>query len=582
MRRFGVLVTAWWLCWGVASRAGEPPRAARWIPAEHAILSVEIVRPESLIDNLTSERLQTLLKAVPRYQKALEGEPYKQARDVAQFLAGALDTTPEKAVRDLAGGNLFLAVEGRDRPERVYLFVTPRDPAFLERAHAKLLELARQDASNKGNPDPVQQTQYQGVTAYSASTQEAHAIADGLLVVANGGEALKTMIDRIQGREAVKAPLADDETWTARRAAIDPQAAAWSLVRLDRLRKIDPKRFAPEKIEPGPLFLLGPWIESAARADWIASSFTWTSTRATAEAVMPLAVSNEKLVSAYLPGPGQGASRPPRPPGTIASLSLWRDLSAVWEARGEIFPPEAQQGFAQLDTFAGQFFGGRDFGSGVLGAIGTDWRLVVARQDPSTLDPRPEVLTPAFAIVIDLKDEDPDFGVRLEAAFQSFVGLVNLGAAQSKAPPLMLGSESLDGTTITVARFQTSRNRPDDEPVHIRHNFSPSAVRFDNHFVLSSSAALARDLVRTLREPSPPTDATILLEADGRELSQLIAQDREYLVNQNVLEQGNDRGQAEAEIDLLRQLVEYLGHATYSATRADGLLRLRLHHDLAP
>jgi hypothetical protein len=568
------------LVWcGVA--IAEPPQAARWISADEMLVYVEIGRPESLIDNLTSERLQSLLKAVPAYEKALQGERYKQGREVAEFLANALETTPEKGLRDLAGGSLVLAVEGQAGPERAYLIVTPKDAAFLEKAHAKLVELARRDAADKGKPDPIQQQDYKGVTGYSVAPQEAHAIVDGRLVIANGSGPLKAMIDRIQGGN-LASPLAEDGTWKARRAAIDPEAAAWSLARLDHLRTIDPKRFAPENVNPGATFLFGPWIEAARKADWVATSLTWTDARLTSESVMPRALDeSSKLATAYLPPPGGGTARPLRPPGTIASLSVWRDLSAIWEARGELFPPEAQQGFAQLDTFAGQFFGGRDFGTGVLGAIGTDWRLVVARQDPETLDPRPEVLAPAFALVIDLKDEDPDFGVRLEAAFQSFVGLVNLGAAQSKAPPLMLGSETVDGVTLTTAKFQTPGGAAkDDEPVNIRHNFSPSAVRFDNHFVLSSGAGLARDLIRTLRQPAQPTDATILLEADGNELGQLIAQDREYLVNQNVLEEGNDRARAEAETDLLRKLAEYLGRATYSATSSDGLLRLKLNHEL--
>jgi hypothetical protein len=578
MKRIAGLVVGVVLVGG-AARAAEAPRAARWIDADSTLIYAELARPGALLDVAAGPRVRELIRAVPGYKRALENPKARQAREVVEFLARSLETTPEEGLRRLLR-EAVLAVEGASGPERVYLVITPADAAFLERAHAKLVELAREDAAKKGKPDPVKSHEYRGVEGYSADPKEAHAILDGCLVIANGKEPLRALIDRVRDRGGAERSLADDPLWQARRAAIDPEAAGWAMARLDRLRTIDPKRFAPDKTDPGALFLLGPWIDTARRADWLAASGTWTERRLALEMVLPMPADLGKLAAAYLPEKGRGATKPLRPPGMIASASVWRDLSAIWEARGEIFPPEAQQGFAQLDTLAGQFFGGRDFGSGVLGAIGTNWRFVVARQDPRTLEPTPATILPAFALVIDLKEEDPDFGDRLEAAFQSFIGLVNLGAAQTKAPPLKLGSEEFEGVTIATSKFQARRDPASDEPVPLRHNFSPSAARFDGHFVLSSSVGLTRDLIRTLRQPAEPTDAAILIVADGPELAKLAEENREYLVNQIVLEEGKDRETAEGEVAVLRQLLEYLGQATYSADSSDGLLRVKLHHDL--
>src|SRR5262249_36757087 len=83
----------------------------------------------------------------------------------------------------------------------------------------------------------------------------------------------------------------------------------------------------------------------------------------------------------------------------------------------------------------------------------------------------PDVKLPAFALIIDLKPEDEDFHQRLKVAFQSFIGLANLGAAQQKAPPLELGSESFEGVTIATAKFMPPKTDPSEkEPVHGRHN----------------------------------------------------------------------------------------------------------------
>ena len=230
----------------------------------------------------------------------------------------------------------------------------------------------------------------------------------------------------------------------------------------------------------------------------------------------------------FVPPEGSGAPALAKPPGMIASLSLWRDLSAVWESRADLFPPEAVQGLAQLDTFAGQFFGGRDFGTGVLGALTSDWRLVVAMQDYAAMSPVPDVKLPAFALVVDVRPDDDDFAARLKVAFQSFVGLANLGAAQSKAPPLELGSETFEGVTISTTHFMAPAKKASDEaadakePVHSRHNFSPSAAQVGEHFILSSSLGLTRDLVKSLKSPGKPDDATLAVEAEGAALAGLV------------------------------------------------------------
>jgi hypothetical protein len=270
----------------------------------------------------------------------------------------------------------------------------------------------------------------------------------------------------------------------------------------------------------------------------------------------------------------------------VLSVGLWRDLAAVWEARTDLFGPEEVQNLAKLDTFAGQFFGGRDFGTGVLGALGTDWRLVAALQDYSAMTPAPDLKLPAFALLIDLKPDDDDFAQRLKVAFQSFIGLANLGAAQTKAPPLELGSETFDDLTISTARFMPAKIAPqpgdpkEREPIHYRHNFSPSFVQVGNRFVISSSASLARDLIKSLKSSEGPAqDATLAAEADGVTLAKLVELNRTRLVMQNMLQKGHDKERAESEVQLLAALMRYLGHARLSIQ--DGSETMRIGLDFA-
>ncbi len=569
------------MVWVVCSVLGaETPKSIGLIAAD-APVYVEVTRPEAIIDRASSEHLQFLLKAVPGYDRALDDPKLKEFLQVVEFIAGQLDTTPTQAIRDLTGGGVVLGIEGENQ---AILVVTPSDPTFLQRAHDKLVELARKDAADKGNPDPIKQKEYRGITGYSVTPKEAHAIIDGMLVITSGGEMLKTVIDRVQDGFSKAKSIAANDRWSSRRDALGAEDVAWAFVRLDRLRELDPKRFAPEKIDPGVKFLFGPWIEAAREGDWASLSLAWTENRLGAElAVASPAHGYSDTYKRYIPPSGQGALPLLTPPGTVASLSLWRDLSAIWEVRTEIFPPETVQGLAQLDTVAGQFFGGRDFETGVLGALKSDWRLVVARQDVSKMNPVPDVKLPAFAIVIGLDPEDEDFAQRLKVAFQSFIGLANLGAAQQKAPPLMLGTEEFEGVTISKSTYMPPKDGlPAGEPVHQRFNFSPSAVQVGNHFVLSSSLGLAKDLVHVLQSPgeSKASEATFLVEAEGKEVGGLIEQNRERLINQNMLEKGNSKEQAAQEVDLLKTLVEYLNHATLSVRDTEGGPSFQLNFDL--
>src|SRR5262249_56414485 len=161
-------------------------------------------------------------------------------------------------------------------------------------------------------------------------------------------------------------------------------------------------------------------------------------------------------IKGFIPGQGEGTAAPLNPPGTIASLSLWRDWATIWESRAELFTPEVVQGFAQLDTLAGQFFGGREFGADVLGAFDPHWRLVVAQQDYAAMKPAPDQKLPAFALVAELNGSQEDFAGRLKIAFQSFVALTNIDAAQKKAAALELGSEEFEGIQIATTKYAVS------------------------------------------------------------------------------------------------------------------------------
>jgi hypothetical protein len=294
------------------------------------------------------------------------------------------------------------------------------------------------------------------------------------------------------------------------------------------------------------------------------------------------------MVKGFVPGAGQGTVGLIQPPGTIASLSLWRDWATIWESRTELFTPEVVQGLAQFDTFAGQFFGAREFGPDVLGAFNPHWRIVVAQQDYESLKPAPDVKLPAFALVAELESSEGEFAQRLKVAFQTFVGLVNIGSTQQKGPLLEMGSEEVEGVRIATTHYMAvgTGSNP-SEPPHQRYNYSPAVAQVGKYFIFSSSTGLARTLVKELKRASATSGAeaqektTLAVEVDGPEVARLLERNKGRLVMQSMLSQGESKTKAQERVDLNFSLLKYLGHGRLTVSDAADASRLQLRIQLA-
>ena len=576
-----------------SARGDDETTADRWV-ARDAVMYLELAKPTTLIERANDERIRALLNLVPGYRdklaKVFQGEAGRKYQAGVAAFEQKVGMPWDKALTALFGGGAVAALEARAKgePPRAFVIVTPTDPSTPKRVLDALIDLVRQDAVAKGTPDPIKSIEHRGVTGYAVGPKATLAIVKGRVVFADQAETLKLVIDRATDGLPGSKSIAADEVFRARKAEVKPEALAWGLARVDRLRELDPKRYkGPEKTDTGQVLLFGGWLDTMRRASWASASLTWTDSTLAADLTVSAPSKGRAAgYQGFVPPKGSGAPVPVKLPGTVLTMSLWRELSALWEARADLLGPEEVQQLAGLDTFAGQFFGGRDFGTGVLGALKPEWRLVVALQDYKAMTPAPDLKVPAFALVLDLKPDDPEFAQRLKVAFQSFIGIVNLNAAQTKAPPLELGSETCDGLTIATSRFAAptvakGADSDANEPVHQRYNYSPSAVQVGDHFVVSSSVSLARDLVKALKAPAgKPEDATLVAEADGPTLGTLVDLNRTRLVMQNMLEKGNDKGQAESEIDLLAALLRYLGHGSASVQDDPEATRVRVEFTL--
>ena len=174
-------------------------------------------------------------------------------------------------------------------------------------------------------------------------------------------------------------------------------------------------------------------------------------------------------------------------PGTVASLSLWRDLTAVWARRRVVARrrrPETRrtrhrlQEVLRRSRFPKRHPHRADERLAHRGGVAESFEI-------RTL--KPDLKLPAGALIVGLKADDNGFADRLKIAFQSVVALANVNALQTQGTPLELGSEKLGDVTISTSHFLPPKKG--NASADLRYNFTPSVVKVE--ITLSSVPASA-------------------------------------------------------------------------------------------
>lgn len=560
------------------------------VPAQGVPLYARIREPGKLfVKEFRNPIFLNALKNIPNIGPQLENPQLDQLKAVLGALAATEDMSWLQMVEEILAGPAEIAVAG---PGKMAMSVTPKDAARLERLHGKLLEFAEGDAKQKGNPGPVRRFEHAGVACYSLAPTEFHTIVDGQFLLTASEKSLKDAIEALRGKKTTKNPLSADAGYIAARDMAKPDAReAWAFVNLAELRKSEDGRFTvPDDYNPLLALLFGGWVEAFDDAAWAGLALSWQDARPSLEATLPVSAETAAgpVRIAFTPPAGTSAPKPLSVPSQIGTLSLWRDMGKVWNVRDKVVAGPALQGLNGLDNGIGQFFGGRDFETGVLGALKPDWRVVVAEQNAAEMNPRPDLILPGFAVCVGFDPKDEDFRQRWVIAFQSFVGVLNVVGAQQKAPAMVQKQEKYKDAEVLSAAFlppsKAEAGKADgDKPVegvHIRHNFKPSLAIAGDKIIVASTVDMARAVVDSLAATPAASADSAFLDIDGQRLGKLIDTNKERLVMQNMVEKGNGRKAAETEIGALEALVRGLNHATATASDTKDTFTLKLSFDL--
>jgi hypothetical protein len=557
------------------------PPATRWIPQD-AVISLELSQPKALLELLAGKKATAAITALPLYQEQVSKPQFTEFLNVVRFLEITLDTDWRTGLAKLTGGGITLAV----CPENtVLLIIDAEDEHMLERLHEILLNMAWSEAEKQGQPDRVESTQYEDVTAWTFNGKEAHAIIGKRLVIANRPEGLKAVLELRS--ETERASLASNPTYQAAKQAVGPDAVGTVFADLKLLMQIPNIAQLLEQPRENPLAALAfaGIVEAVRDSNWLALGLSIQDRtlvlRASTDGKM---VAKTSPVAFALPKePGDGALPNLSVPRRIAALTLYRDLHQFYAAKDDLFP-ERTSGLIFFENMMGIFFSGRDLTNEVLAETKPEIRFVVAEQEYDPAIGTPQVKLPAFAAILRLRDPE-QFDEVVEEAWQKAVGLINFTRGQQAMPGLIIDRPIHEETKLTVAYFSTAQIE-DKTNLDQRFNIRPALAMPGGYLILSSTDGLARDLIDSLgREMEqtvrPLAETHSLVEIEGGQLASILQANREALVHGDMIKKGSTQEQAETGIDMLITVIEFVERFKLGIGMHDGLTQARLELKLS-
>lgn len=543
------------------------PPVAQWIPAEAPIM-VEVSEPLALLGPLLRPEFGKSVTA------ALEnGQPnlkLQQFQGVVASLELQLGTDWRTGLRRLAGKGLSFSVG----PSGATLLTADgEDEKLLSKLNGIIWQFAASEAEQQNHPETVASNDYRGLKIWTIGTNEVHTLLGPRLVLGNRTSFLHKVLDLRAGTGGKT--LASSAVFKAAREAVGKEAVASVFLNLQTLRETPGlKKALEEDGNPVVALLLADTKAALRNASWLALGVYVSGDKLILRTYTDgAAPESSKWASFSTPPDAGGGLLPPLTvPGTIASLSLYRDLHAFYAAKNALFP-ERTSGLIFFENMMGIFFSGIDLTEGVLSEVRPDVRVVVAKPqyDPAVGTPATQV--PAFAAVLRLKDPQ-QFGETVEEAWQKAFGLINFTRGQQALPGLILDKESHNGVKYTLSYYRPPASKSSG-PIDARYNYRPSLARPGDYVILSSTDALARDLIDVLKQASPapakmPQAANGLMEIEGPALCAILEANRENMVRKSMVDKGNSREKAESDTQILLAALGHLDHATLTLRREAG------------
>jgi hypothetical protein len=557
-----------------ASIAATPQTVHELLP-DTVVLYVSLPAPTELVDTIAEHPVYENLQALPAYQQSLQTPKYKEFLAIRGYIEQRIGMDWRKALATIADRGIHLAVDAKT--EGFVLLLESSHPEQRDAVTKELVQLVREDATNKGNDDPFETGEYRGLKALKHDDAILAQLGPWLMISNKKETAQKLADTYLDGNEATLRKNPKFQRSLSREIS----TTAWAYVDLATLREAGVAKdlFQTQSKDFGAELIMGGIFANLVRTDHLTATLNLDDKQLHLRLETPHDPAWVAESRDFYWGPGGTGNAPtplPSPASQLFSLQIYRDLSALWTRAGDLFGPKVVDELANADSGLSNLFGGRDFGEDILGAFRPEVQVVGVRQDFEKLENAPAVKLPGFALVLQLKDAEK-MRPELRRTFQSLIGFLNIVGASNGHPQLDMEMEKQDGNDFIFARYLASDVVEPAEKAPIQYNFSPSIAFVDDRCVISSTVELARELAALIpqaQEPNELAQRNVGLALHAPALQEVLRDNRQTLVSQNQLEKGHTLEEAEAEVDMLFHLISMLRSADAQLKAADGAMTL--------
>ena len=529
-------------CW-----ANQPqPAPANYIPPEAAVV-LEITNPQPVLDLFLSPQRVRRISDSEFYQDLRKNTEFSGLLTLTSLLEARFGKTWREMLFLLAGGGVTLA----SGPEERSAFIADsQDAGLLNNLHETLLTFARQ------GPRKLEALEHRGVTGWLSQEGKVYTVLGNRLLWANDEAGFRAIIN--QYSEPAQTSLADVPEYLDALEAVGglQDGSIFLNLKLARTSQ-DSEDSLLESSNPLDVLLSAGVKDYVRNVDWAVLGLRAEQNALLLRGLTDSNLDTDSSLSAFA-RPSQGIPQGFKVKRQILGASFYRDLQSFYAAKDELFP-ERTSGLIFFENMMGIFFSGRDFTDEILAELKPTFQMVAARQEYEVKPPK--IQLPGFALIFEMVTPD-SFSSVMEEAWQKALGLLNFTRGQQAQPGLIIDRADYLGVKYSYAYF--AEPAAEDSGSDFRFNFRPALAMPGHYLILSSTDQLARDLIEAIIHPQ--SDMASLegvhtyITTDFTQLTQTLDLNRESLVQQNMLKEGNTREKAESDIAvfllLLNQIAE--------------------------
>lgn len=552
--------------------------AAKFLPPTTAIFA-NLPDPDGLVTALLEHPVHARIQA-----DAVAGAVYKSPQ-VMQLKAGIalvelqMGMSYYELVKSVGGDGATAAFD----PETngAALLLNSPDPEKQRKTLQRIIGLVKKQRRNNDQSE-IKSDVYRDVKVYQLN-QVRFAALDGWILLTNKNELGKFIVDATLDHPQDTLSAAD---WFQKASSqFSDDVVAQATVNLQEVRDRGGMQKVLEGTKGNPVaeFLLGGVFENLAHSEFACASLNLDDTSIRLGFYSP---HDQKWIPEsreFFFGPGGAgvAKAPIAAEQSVLNISAYRDIAKMWLYGGDLFNQKVNDGMAEAESNLSTLFAGRDFVEEVLGLIKPEVQLVVRKQSFEQL-PTPALKLPSFALVGELKDPEV-MRDELRRTYQSVIGFFNVIGAMEGNPQLDQDILNVGEAKIMTSRFIPTPENKKSTAASIHYNFSPTLALTGQHFVLASSLPLAKELVKNVgtAKAADPESSNARIALKASPLKSILEDNREFLISNNMLEEGNTRAEAEVEIGLLLTIVGLFDGVDAKLVPSDGDLRLDLDLTLA-